>query len=234
MINCLAIDDEPLALTQLAGYINKVPFMNLVAACSDGYQAMEVLSKNSVDVIFTDINMPDLNGLDFVKALNYKPLIVFTTAYSEYAVEGFKADAIDYLLKPFGYNDFLKSANKVLKQTELIKNNKQSQEETQDYIFVKADYKQIKINTSDILYIEGMSEYIKIFTFGNPPVITLMPLKEIEQRLKPGQFIRIHRSFIINMNMIEEYSKSGVKLKSSSTLPIGDQYRDKFLAAISL
>jgi len=232
MINCIAIDDEPLALTQLAGYIKKVPFMNLVAACSNGYQAMEILSKNSVDVIFTDINMPDLSGLDFVKALNYVPLIVFTTAYSEYAVEGFKADAIDYLLKPFGFNDFLKSANKVLKQTELIKNSKQISGEPLDYIFVKADYKQIKIKTSDILYIEGMSEYIKIFTIGTPPVITLLPLKEIEQRLKSGRFIRIHRSFIINLNMIEEYSKSGVKLKSTSTLPIGDQYRDAFLNAI--
>ncbi len=228
MINCIAIDDEPLALSQISGYIKKVPFLNLVAECPDAYSAIEVLASGKIELMFIDINMPDLSGLDFVKSLNNKPMVVFTTAYSEYAVEGFKVDATDYLLKPFGFDEFLKSAHKALSHFELLKNAKKDENTNSESIYVKSDYKYLKINTSDIKYIESRNEYIRIYTITGNPILTLLSLKSIEEKLPADNFLRIHRSYIINLKMIAEYSKVGVTIDQITFIPIGEQYRERF------
>ena len=177
-MKCLAIDDEPLALAQLSDYISRVPFLSLVKPCQDAFEAMKVLSDEDVDLIFVDINMPDLNGLDFIRSLISPPLVIFTTAYSEYAVDGFKLDAVDYLLKPFEFQDLLKAADKARKQFEYKLLEQQSElgnasQVKGDSLFVKSDCRVVRIDINNIRYIEGMSEYVRIFVEGeNKPVIT--------------------------------------------------------------
>ena len=153
-IKCIAIDDEPLALQQIAGYIQKIPYLELVGQCSGAFQALEILENYQVDLMFVDINMPDLNGLELVKSLTQKPLLIFTTAYSEYAIEGFKVDALDYLLKPFSFAEFSKAAGKAKNQFELIQNTQEKLDGNNDFLFIKSEYKLVRINLNDILYIE--------------------------------------------------------------------------------
>lgn len=241
MIRVLAIDDEPLALQQLTTYIGKVPFLELAGQCQSAAEAREILNNEIVDAIFCDINMPDLNGMDFVKSLATPPLVVFTTAYSEYAVEGFKINAVDYLLKPFGLDDFRRAANRLKERLETTlpqgegasARTVNSQFSTvnsddDDSIFVKTDYKVIKIAISDIRYIEAMSEYLKIHLDSQPkPIITLLSMKKMEERL-PDYFMRIHRSYIINLKQIQEVNKNRVIMDADTYLPIGDNYRDAF------
>ena len=226
MIRVLAIDDEPLALQQLVAYIRKIPFLELVAECQSALEAKELLNRESVDAVFCDINMPDLNGMDFVKSLSVPPLIVFTTAYSEYAVEGFKVDAVDYLLKPFGLDEFRRAANRLKDRLSLpaAASNEMPEDDT---IFVKTDYRVVKLAVSDIRYIEGMSEYLKIYLEGQKPVITLLSMKKMEEYLPP-HFMRIHRSYIINLKKIQEVNKNRVILDADTYLPIGDNYREAF------
>ena len=214
MIRCLAIDDEPLALQQIAAYIGKVPFLELAAQCQSALEAHQFLQNDTVDVIFCDINMPDLNGMDFIKSLAAPPLVVFTTAYAEYAVEGFKVNAVDYLLKPFGLQDFMRAANRV--------------GATDDTIFLKTDYRIVKVAISDIRYVEAMSEYLKVWMEGDTkPIITLLSMKKMEERL-PQNFMRIHRSYIINLNKILEVNKNRVIMDRDTYLPIGDMYKETF------
>ena len=237
MIKVLAIDDEPLALQQLATYIRKIPFLELMGECQSALEAKEVLNNETVDAIFCDINMPDLNGMDFVKSLAAPPLVVFTTAYSEYAVEGFKVDAVDYLLKPFGLDDFRRAANRLQTRlnswgTVLSESSEDSlrtvPSEFDDSIFVKTDYKVIKLSISDIRYIEGMSEYLKIYLEGQQkPVVTLLSMKKMEEYL-PSHFMRIHRSYIINLKKIQEVNKNRVIMDSDTYLPIGENYKEAF------
>ena len=241
LIRCLAIDDEPLALQQIAAYIGKVPFLELAAQCQSALEARQFLEHDTVDAIFCDINMPDLNGMDFVKSLSVPPLIVFTTAYSEYAVEGFKVDAVDYLLKPFGLDDFRRAANRLLSRIEegerrtentLSQNNPLTSHPSpltseDDTIFVKTDYRVVKLTVSDIRYVEGMSEYLKIYLEGQKPVITLLSMKKMEENLPP-YFMRIHRSYIINLKKIQEVNKNRVIMDADTYLPIGDNYREAF------
>ncbi len=227
MIRVLAIDDEPLALQQLAVYIKKIQFLELVAECQSAIEAKEILNSEDIDAIFCDINMPDLNGMDFVKSLSSPPLIVFTTAYSEYAVEGFKVDAVDYLLKPFGLDDFKRAANRLLERLE-SKPEPAATELEDDSIFVKTDYRVVKLSISDIRYIEGMSEYLKIHLESQPkPIVTLLSMKKMEEFL-PSHFMRIHRSYIINLKKIQEVNKNRVIMDSETYLPIGDNYKDAF------
>ena len=227
MIRCLAIDDEPLALQQLVSYIGKVPFLELVAQCQSALDARSILENDTVDAIFCDINMPDLNGMDFVKSLVAPPLIVFTTAYSEYAVEGFKVNAVDYLLKPFGLQVFQRATNKIreLKELERLKeiNDNSSSlhlpppSTSDDVLFLKTDYRIVKVNLPDIRYIEGMSEYLKVWIEGEQkPIITLLSMKKMEERL-PDYFMRIHRSYIINLNKIQEVNRNRVTLCQPSS-----------------
>ena len=237
MIRVLAIDDEPLALKQLVSYISKVPFLQLCGECRNALEARQILDREPIDAIFCDINMPDLSGMEFVKQLAAPPLIVFTTAYSEYALEGYKVDAVDYLLKPFGLNDFQRAANKLKSRLGSQSANGEqptggptvpAAEEGDDRIFVKTEYKTISIHIADIRYIEGMSKYLKLHVSGQPrPVITLMAMKKLEERL-PAYFMRIHRSYIVNLRCIQEVNKNRVILDADTSLPIGDLYREQF------
>ena len=235
MIRCMAIDDEPLALQQIAAYIGKVPYLELVAQCQSALEAHQFLQHDTVDVIFCDINMPDLNGMDFIKALVAPPLVVFTTAYAEYAVEGFKVNAVDYLLKPFGLQDFMRAANRVRDRLELSAepsslNAKPSSlnQDNDDVVFLKTEYRIVKVSISDIRYVEAMSEYLKVYLESEPkPIITLLSMKKMEERL-PDYFMRIHRSYIINLTKIQEVNKNRVIMDTDTYLPIGDMYKETF------
>ena len=246
MIRCLAIDDEPLALQQLVAYIHKVPFLELAAQCQSAIEARQFLENDTVDAIFCDINMPDLNGMDFVKSLAVPPLIVFTTAYSEYAVEGFRVNAVDYLLKPFGLQDFLRAANRLKErmrnedyQTSINPVEDSNHHSSSlishsslkdDFLFLKTDYRTVKVNISDICYVEAMSEYLKVWIEGEPkPIITLLSMKKMEEHL-PDFFMRIHRSYIINLTKIQEVNKNRVILNAHTNLPIGELYKETFQA----
>ena len=227
MIKVLAIDDEPLALQQLVAYIGKVPFLQLTGQCQSALEAMDLLNREPVDAIFCDINMPDLSGMEFVKSLTVPPLVVFTTAYSEYAVEGFKVDAVDYLLKPFGLQDFMRAANRVKERLE-VRGTTHETLETGDDIFVKTDYRVVKVAIQDIRYVEGMSEYLKLHLESQPkPIVTLLAMKALEERL-PQNFMRIHRSYIVNLDKIKEVNKNRVILDADTYLPIGDSYKEAF------
>ena len=230
MIRCLAIDDEPLALQQLVAYIGKVPYLELAAQCQSAIEARKYLEQNVVDAIFCDINMPDLSGMDFVKSLQSPPLVVFTTAYSEYAVMGFKVNAVDYLLKPFGLQDFQRAASRIKERLEGPSANSQQliANSQADTIFVKTDYRIVKIAIADIRYIEGMSEYLKIYIEGeSKPIITLLSMKKIETKL-PDTFMRIHRSYIVNLMKIQEVNKNRIIMDDDTYLPIGDLYKEAF------
>lgn len=228
MIRCLAIDDEPLALQQLMAYIKKIPFLELVDSCQSAHDALTVMNQEVIDAIFVDINMPDLNGMDFVKSLPVPPLVVFTTAYSEYAVEGFKVDAVDYLLKPFGLTDFQRAANKVKARYDQQNTAVIAQDE-EDTLFLKTDYKVIRIDVKDIRYVQSMSEYLKIFLEGRAkPVIVLLSMKKMEERLPENQFMRIHRGYIINLKKIQEVNKNRVIMDEETYLPLGDNYKEAF------
>lgn len=229
MIKCLAIDDEPLALQQLAAYIKKIPYFQLVAECPNAIEAKEIMENDIIDAIFVDINMPDLNGMDFVKSLAAPPIVVFTTAYSEYAVDGFKAGALNYLLKPFGLDDFKQCAERVKRQYELENalTSSVSSPDEDDALFLKTEHRVVRIKMSDIKYVEGMSEYLKIHFENQKPLIVLLSMKKLEERL-PQHFMRIHRSYIINLRKIQEVNKNRVIMDTDTYLPIGDLYRDAF------
>ena len=215
-------------MEQLANYIKKIPFLELVARCQSALDAREIMECEVIDAIFCDINMPDLNGMDFVKSLAVPPMVVFTTAYSEYAVEGFKVDAVDYLLKPFGLADFQRAANKVKARYDLMNTAVVSTVDEDNAIFLKTEYKVVRLSISDIRYVEGMSEYLKIHVEGQPkPLIVLLSMKKMEERL-PNFFMRIHRSYIINLKKIQEVNKNRVIMDRDTWLPIGDNYKEQF------
>ena len=224
----MAIDDEPLALQQIVTYIKKVPFLELAAQCQSALEARQFLEQDTVDAIFCDINMPDLNGMDFIKSLVTPPMVVFTTAYAEYAVEGFKVNAVDYLLKPFGLQDFQRAANR-LKDRSLPPIPPPKEESTSDdSIFLKTEYRIVKVSISNIRYVEAMSEYLKVHVEGESrPIITLLSMKKMEERL-PDYFMRIHRSYIVNLKMIQEVNKNRIIMDKDTFLPIGDMYKDTF------
>lgn len=235
MIRTLIIDDEPLALQQLAAYTEKIPFLELVAQCQSAIEAREIINREQVDAIFVDINMPDANGMDFVRSLAAPPLVVFTTAYSEYAVDGYKVDAVDYLLKPFGMDDFRRAAMRVKKRYEL-ENAVMAQHSTSaattpppastgDDLFLKTDHRVVRIKVSDIRYVEGMSEYLKIYIEGQRPLVVLLSMKKMEERL-PGHFLRIHRSYIVNMRKVQEVTKNRIVMDADTYLPVGDIYKE--------
>lgn len=224
-IRCIVIDDEPLALRQMVDYVNKVPFLELVAAFSSAVEALELMDKKNVDAVFCDINMPDFNGVDFVKSFVNPPYVVFTTAYSEYAIEGFRVNAVDYLLKPFGLHEFQKAA---IKLKDRLYASYSQHEQLQDMIFLKSDRRVIKVNIPEIQYVEGMNEYLKVWVNGETkPIVTLLSIKKIEECL-PNYFIRIHRSYIVNCKMIREVERNRIITNTGAILPIGDVYKDTF------
>ena len=227
-IKCIAIDDEPLALKQINSYIEKTPFLEVVALCHNAFDAMKFLANNEVDLMFVDINMPDLNGMDFVKSLTQKPQIIFTTAYSQYAIEGFQVDALDYILKPISYASFLKSANKANTWFELNQKQSESVQTTQDSLFVKSEYKMVRIFLSEIKYIESSNEYIQIHLVNDEPVTTLIRLKVMEEQLPKDKFMRVHRSFIVNLDRIKVIERNRIVFDHNVYIPVGDQYKESF------
>lgn len=235
MIRCMLIDDEPLALQQMENYINKIPYLELAASCQSAIEAKEMLEHEKIDAIFCDINMPELNGLDFVKSLQNPPMVVFTTAYSEYAVEGFQLNAIDYLLKPFGCEDMMRAADKIKRRYDALRTLQEvSQIDEDDAIFLKTEYKIVRINIAHIRYVEAMSEYLRIYLVDYPrPIIVLLSMKKMEERLPRRSFMRVHRSYIINLKKIKEVSKNRINLGDDVDIPIGDSYRDQFIAYIN-
>lgn len=233
MIKVIAIDDEPLALMQLEKMIEVTPYLTLVAGCSDAFEAMKVMEDNDVDAIFADINMPDLSGLDFVRSLEKAPIIVFTTAYSQYAIDGYKVNAIDYLLKPFGLPEFQRAAAKIKKQYELLQNHNNEDRIEGDILFVKVDYRIVRININNIRYIESQSEYLKLYMSGGPSLMVLMSIKRMAEILPADRFVRIHRSYIVNMNHVVEIAKLRVSMGGNILLPIGDSYKDDALRFIN-
>jgi two-component system, LytTR family, response regulator LytT len=233
-IKCLAIDDEPLALGMMSGYISKTPFLELIGACRSGFDAFELISANRVDLLFVDINMPDINGLDFVKSLKDKPKIIFTTAFSEYAVEGFKLDALDYLLKPIGYNDFLKAANKARDFFNSADSISRKELQNEEYLFVKSEYKIIRLSLKDIIYIEGMREYVRIHQTTGKSLMPLISLRSLEEQLPKDKFMRVHRSYIVNLEKITTVEHNRIIFEGKVYIPVSDQYKEFFHRYINL
>lgn len=231
MIRVIAVDDEPLALKQLEGYFSKVPFFELIGTCRSALEARALLEDKVVDAMFLDINMPDLSGMEFVRLLNNPPLVVFTTAYSEYAVEGFRVDAVDYLLKPFSLADFLMTAGRVKARYEALHASAPApvtEAPAEDSLFFRTDYKSVRVKLDEIRYVESMSEYIKVYTDREKsPLIVLLGLKHLMEKLPADRFMRVHRSFIVPLRRIKEVGKSELVLEDGSVVPIGDLYRQE-------
>jgi len=227
-LKTIAIDDEPLALKLVSDYISKTHFLELVETFDNPLDAIDFLSKESVDLIFVDIQMPDLTGIEFVRSLENAPKVVFTTAYEKYALEGFKLNAIDYLLKPFSYEEFLKAAGKARKQNELETASATTVEANSQFLFLKSEYKIRRINFNDILYIEGLKDYIKVYTTGeDKPILSLNSIKSLEQKLPEDKFMRVHRSYIVNLDRIETIERSRI-IFGKVYIPVSDQYKDPF------
>ena len=236
MLKCIAIDDEPLALRQLKSYIGKIPYLELTATCNNALEAQQLLASQHVDLIFVDINMPDLSGVEFVRSLVDRPMVIFTTAYSEYAVEGFKLDAVDYLLKPFSFADFSRSAGKANSLYELRHSQRAGEPEAtpealpkdKEYISVKADYKVSLVKISDIVYLESEGEYVRMHLADGTTITTLFRLKNMEAALPSDMFMRVHRSYIVNLRCIKGYVRGRVFLSDTEYVPIGENYKESF------
>ena len=247
-MRCIAIDDEPLALRQISGYIAKIPFLELVATFRSAVKAKEWLEENSTDLIFVDINMPDMTGVEFVQSLETPTMVIFTTAYAEYAVEGFKLSAIDYLLKPFGLADIARASEKALSLYELLqlqeqRNSELAQPEEEEVVDVSddknvvsihADRKTHLVKLSNIVYLESAGEYVRLHLADGTKLVTLFRLKNMESTLQSSsQFMRVHRSYIINLTHISGYTKGRVFLSNEDYVPIGENYKEQFLAYIN-
>ncbi|MBS1653882.1 MAG: response regulator transcription factor [Bacteroidetes bacterium] len=222
-IRCIVIDDEPPALALMREYISRFPVLELVQSFDDAVSAGEFLRKHPVDLLFADINMPDISGIDLVRSLEDKPMIIFTTAHRKFAVEGFELDAVDYLLKPIQFDRFSKAVHKA---EEYFKFKRSADTEEPKYLFVYAEYRLIKIPLTDILYIESLQDYCKIHIEKDKPVLTLMPLKKLLEKLPASQFKRIHRSYIIPVDRVKSVLNRKVQLGDSIELPVSDSYLD--------
>lgn len=232
-INCLIVDDEPMALNLLESYVKKTAFLNLKAKCKNAFEVIDYLHGDSkVDVLFMDIQMPELTGMDLSKMLPDNVWIVFTTAFEQYALEGYKVNAVDYLLKPFNYTEFLSAATKA--RDLIYKTEKAAEENSKPLVskelslFVKSDYKHIRIFLNEILYFEGMKDYVKIYLVDKVlPVITLISLKKLEEELPTNMFMRVHRSYIVNLQMIQEVERHQI-IFGDERITVAPQYREKF------
>jgi two-component system LytT family response regulator len=228
MISCIAIDDEPLALKQMVSYIEKTPFLELKKSFYSALRAMEYINENQVDLMFVDIQMPDFSGLDFAKMVGTKSKIIFTTAYREYALEGFQLDAVDYLLKPIGYDDFLKTAIKTQERYFSVTEDDITVNHTEKFLFIKSEYKIIRIELQNIKYIEGMSDYVRIHMIDKKPIMALMAMKKIVEYLPRESFMRVHRSFIVNLQQVSVIERNRIVFDSDVYIPISEQYKEEF------
>lgn len=233
MIKCIAVDDEPLSLDLLEDNIRKVPFLQLVKRCSNAAEAGDALRAQPVDLMFLDIQMPGISGIQFLQSFSKQPpLVIFITAYEQYALEGFNLDVVDYLLKPVPFERFLKAVNKAYDKLHAPVRMPATQEETPTHIFVNADYSLVKIMLADITHIEGLKDYVKIFlTSSSRPVITRMSMKGVEEKLAGNKFVRVHKSFIVAVDKIVSIRKSRITI-GNATIPISEGFKenlDRFL-----
>ncbi len=232
VLNCWIVDDEPLALSLLESYVQKTSFLKLTGKFSNAVSALQRIAHEKVDVLFLDIQMPEMNGMDFARTVSENTRIIFTTAFSEYALEGYKVSAIDYLLKPFSFSDFLTAANKALKWFEQTSVQQAPSGETKTGIFIKSDYRLIQLLYDDILFIEGLKDYVKFYLANEPkPILSLMSLKGLEAELPQDRFVRVHRSYIIQKNKITSINKNRISI-GKKQIPIGETYRQQFFALI--
>jgi two-component system LytT family response regulator len=230
-MKCIAVDDEPLALALLQDNISQVPTLELVATCSTAMEALAVLTKQEVDLIFLDIQMPGLTGLQLLQSLSVRPMVILITAYEKYALEGFNLDVIDYLVKPVPFERFLKACNKAIDFYKLKKNVSSENNAWPDYFFVNAEYGLVKIVFSDIRLIEGLKDYLKIHLGDAKPLIIRMSMKSIEEKLPPGKFFRIHKSYIVSLSHITSIRRNSVYL-GELELPLSDLYKDDLMRKI--
>jgi DNA-binding LytR/AlgR family response regulator len=233
ILNCWIVDDEPLALSLLESYVQKTSFLKLTGEYTNALSAMKHLAGEKVDLIFLDIQMPEVNGMELARLIGGHTRIIFTTAFRDYALEGYKVSALDSLLKPFSFADFLTAAKKALTWFEMTE-RKPLAEAAQDNpgIFVKADYKLLHVLFDEILYIEGLKDYVKIYTEGqSKPILSLTSLKALEEELPSDRFVRIHRSYIIHKTKIASINKRRI-LIGEKQIPMGDTYRKQFMALI--
>lgn len=236
-MKCLIIDDEPLAQQILEDYISHIPFLKLEKKCNSVFEALDLLQKTSVDLIFLDIHLPNVSGVEFISSLDTKPMFIFTTAYSEYALEAFELNAVDYLLKPIPFKRFLRAANKAYQLFSASKKGKREEssetmDPEQDFIMVKSDYKSVKIQLSQVLYIEGLKDYVKIFVQNeDKPIITLNSLKKMADSLPSNYFLRVHKSFIVNTSKIKSVTKNRIIIHDR-WIPVGDNYKSDFQSSV--
>lgn len=228
MISVIAIDDEPLALQLIADYIQKTPDLMLAGQFENPLEAARFASLNHIDIVFTDIQMPGVNGIEFTKSMVRGPVVIFTTAFEKYAIDGFKLDVADYLLKPFTYEEFLTAVHKAERMLRSVTKTADEVLANNEFLFLKSDYKIKRINFLDILYIEGLKEYVKVYTVkADKPVLSLSSLKILEIKLPYDKFMRVHRSFIVNLEKIDTIDRSRIVF-GKKFIPIGNQYKDKF------
>ncbi|GAC1303246.1 MAG: LytTR family DNA-binding domain-containing protein [Mucilaginibacter sp.] len=248
-LNCIAVDDEPLALGLVCAFIEQTPFLNLAGRFSNAVEALRAIHAQKIDVVFLDIQMPDLNGIELARVLDNskanKPRIIFTTAYNQFALEGYRVDALDYLLKPFNYEEFLHAANKALAYGELLEKSNaapaattgpaaEAEERIEDeYLFLKVEYQLVRIALNDILYIEGLKDYVKVWLKDvEKPVLSLTSLKSLEEKLPAKRFMRVHRSFIVSLDKINSITRNALQI-GKVNITVGDQYKDGFSKFLS-
>jgi two-component system response regulator LytT len=248
IINCIAVDDEPLALGLVSAFIEQTQFLNLAGKFSSAVDALRAIHAQKIDVVFLDIQMPDLNGIELARVLDNsktKPRIIFTTAYNQFALEGYRVDALDYLLKPFSYEEFLHAANKALTYVELLEKSTTmpvaaapiaiaAEERIEDeYLFLKIEYQLVRIALSDILYIEGLKDYVKVWIkSAEKPLLSLTSLKSLEEKLPSKRFMRVHRSFIVSLDKINSITRNALQI-GKVNITVGDQYKEPFNAFLS-
>lgn len=231
-IKCIAVDDEPMALEKLTHYIDRTPYLDLVAACEDPFEAMESMAAGHVDAIFIDINMPDLNGLEFVASLASPPMIVFITAYAEYAAESFKVQPLDYILKPYSYAEFQRAAERIRARCKPHDGIKTAGDSSSS-IFIKVDYRWVRSDTSQINYIKSYSDYIQIYSSEQKaPILTNSNIATLK-RLLPGNFLQVHRSYIVNIDRIRQVERNRILMNDGHDIPIGDSYKNQFMAYLN-
>jgi DNA-binding LytR/AlgR family response regulator len=236
-MNCIIVDDEPLAQQVIEDYAITIPYLTVIAKCSSAFEAFDILRQKKIDLIFLDIQMPNVSGIDFLNSIEYKPMIIFTTAFSEYALDAFNLNALDYLVKPIPFDRFLKAVNKAFDYFNLKNKNLEPVKENQagpapeKFILVKSEYHTQKVDLNDITYIEGLKDYIKIHLSNSKPVVTLNSLRNMAEKLPADQFVRVHKSFIVSLTRVDSISRNRIII-GETYIPIGDNFKDEFYALL--
>jgi DNA-binding LytR/AlgR family response regulator len=235
-MNCIIVDDEPLAQQVIEDYAITIPYLTVIAKCSSAFEAFDVLRQKKIDLIFLDIQMPNVSGIDFLNSLEYKPMIIFTTAFSEFALDAFNLNALDYLVKPIPFDRFLKAVNKAFDYYNLKNKGQEPFRENAGpapgkFILVKSEYHTQKVDLNDITYIEGLKDYIKIHLINSKPVVTLNSLRNMAEKLPSDQFVRVHKSYIVSLSRVDSISRNRIII-GETYIPIGENFKDEFYALL--